>query len=83
MAGVTASWAHGNAVVMEQPPQEDGGVLVDFNHFGWGTQITMRPGFPRWFHIPIPTPVLLDGKRMKLIRVWLQFSQILGIGRFD
>lgn len=80
MAGLTASWVHGNAVVMEHPPQEDGGVF-DFNHFGWGSQIVMRPGFSRWFHISIPTPVLLDGTRMKLIRVFLQFSQIRGFAR--
>jgi hypothetical protein len=76
MAGFTASWVHGNAVVMELTP-DDGGVF-EFNHFGWGTQITMRPGFSRWFHISIPTPVILDGKRMKLLRVFLQFSQIRG-----
>ena len=80
MAGFTASWVHGHAVVMEQPPQEDGGVF-GFNHFGWGTQIVMRPGFARWFHIPIPTPVILDGKRMKLIRFFLQYQQIQGYAR--
>jgi hypothetical protein len=80
MAGFTASWAHGNAVVMEEPPQDDGG-LFGFNHFGWGTQIVIRPGFARWFHIPIPTPVLLDGHRMKLIRVFLQYQQIAGYAR--
>lgn len=85
MAGLTASWAHGNAVVAEQPPgyENDGGAfgfggLFSLNHFGWGTQIAMRPGFGSWFHIPIPTPVILDGKRMKLIRVFLQWSQIAG-----
>ncbi len=77
MAGFTASWVHGNAVVAEEPPADDGG-LFGFNHFGWGTQIVMRPGFARWFHIFIPTPVILDDKRMKLIRVFLQWQQIRG-----
>jgi len=77
MAGFTASWVHGNAVVAEQPAEDDGNVF-EFNHFGWGTQIVLRPGSARWFHIPIPTPVFLDGKRMKLIRVFLQWEQIRG-----
>ena len=77
MAGFTASWIHGNAVVAEALATEDGG-LFEFNHFGWGTQITMRPGFARWFHIAIPAPVILDGKRMKLHRVFLQWQQIRG-----
>lgn len=76
MAGVTASWVHGNAVVAEQPVGD--GSILGFDHFGWGTQIVMRPGSARWFHISIPTPVLLDGKRMKLIRVFLQWQQIRG-----
>lgn len=80
MAGFTASWVHGNAVVAEQPSIEDGG-LFGFNHFGWGAQIVMRPGFSRWFHIFMPTPVILDGKRMKLIRVFLQWQQIRGHAR--
>ena len=80
MAGFTASWVHGNALVAEQPPVEDGG-LLGFNHFGWGAQIVMRPGFARWFHISIPTPVFLDDKRMKLIRVFLQWQQIRGFAR--
>lgn len=77
MVAFTASWVHGNAVVAENPPAEDGG-LFGFNHFGWGTQITIRPGFARWFHITIPTPVILDDKRMKLIRVFLGYEQIAG-----
>jgi hypothetical protein len=59
---------------------EDGG-LFSFNHFGWGTQMTIRPGFARRFHISIPTPVLLDGNRMRLIRVFLQWQQIRGYPR--
>jgi hypothetical protein len=77
MTGFSASWIHGHSVVAEQPPVEDGGLFA-FNHFGWGAQITMRPGFARWFHIAIPAPVILDGQRMKLDRVFLGFQQIAG-----
>jgi len=77
MAVITASWAHGNAVVVEAP--DDIGVdIFSFVHYGWGTQICVRPGNSRWFHIPIPTPVLLGGKRVKLIRVFLQWEQKSG-----
>jgi hypothetical protein len=77
MAGFNASWVHGSALVMETPPVDDGAVSA-INHFGWGTQITMRPGDSRWFHIAIPTPVILNGVRMKLLRVFLQWQQIRG-----
>jgi len=75
MAGFTASWVHGNAVVQELTQIEDGAVL-SFVHYGWGTQIRMRPGFSRWFHIPLPTPVMLDGYRMKLIRAFIHIRHI-------
>jgi hypothetical protein len=81
MAGFTASWVHGNAVVMEQAPGGIGGSVLSFDHFGWGTQITMRPNSTSWFHIAIPTPVILDAKRMKLLRVFLQVRQIGGFPR--
>ena len=80
MAGFTASWVHGSAVIQQQSPNEDFGVFY-FNHFGWGTQIIMRPGMSHWFHIAIPTPVFLDGSRLKLIRAFLQWEQIAGYPR--
>lgn len=73
MAGFTASWVHGNAVVSEGS--------ANLVHCGWGTQIVMPPGQASWFHISIPTPVILDDKRMKLIRVFLQWQQIRGYPR--
>jgi hypothetical protein len=78
-AGFTASWVHGNAVVAEHlPPLADSSGLMDFNHFGWGTQITIRPNYSRWFHIAIPTPVIVEGTRMQLLRVFLGVRQIGG-----
>ncbi|HEY2912714.1 MAG TPA: hypothetical protein VGK21_05100 [Candidatus Angelobacter sp.] len=81
MAGFTASWVHGNAVVVEDPPADDGG-LYFFNHFGWGTQIVIGPGSSRWFHVALPTPVILDAKRLKVIRVFLQL-RIERLGSLD
>lgn len=80
MVGFTASWAHGNAVVAEEPPVNDGGLFY-FNRKGWGTVIQMRPGFSRWFHIPIPTPVWLDSRRLMLIRAFIQWRQAGGYPR--
>lgn len=77
MAGFTASWVHGTAVVMESPG-DLGSYVFEFVHFGWGTQIKVRPGHSGWYHIAIPTPVILDNRRMKLHRVFLQWRQISG-----
>lgn len=66
MAGFTASWVHGNAVVAQSSD------LFSFEKYGWGTQIVMRPGQSCWFHIPVPTPEILDGARMQLIRAFIQ-----------
>jgi hypothetical protein len=32
------------------------------------------PGKSSWFHVPLPTPVILDGNRSSLIRVFLMFE---------
>jgi hypothetical protein len=77
MAGFTASWVHGSAVVVEQQSGINDG-LFSFVHYGWGTQISVRPGSSFWFHIPIPSPVILDGHRMKLSRVFIQWQQTQG-----
>jgi hypothetical protein len=49
-----ASWVHGNAVTVETP-----GVL-DVGYYGWGGDMAIKPGAISWFHIPIPTPVIVN-----------------------
>ena len=64
---LTALWTHGNAVVPESPQQ-----LEKFARLGFGTDVTSKPGVSTmWFHVPMPTPTLLNGQRPKLKRVIL------------
>ena len=46
-----ASWVHGNAVTVENPSSLD-----RVGHFGWGGDMTIKPGQSSWFHVPLPTP---------------------------
>lgn len=65
-----ASWVHGNALTVESP-----GNLERVGHFGWGADmITRHGGQDSWFHIPLPTPVIVgEGGRTTLGRVFLLF----------
>jgi hypothetical protein len=72
-----ASWIHGNALIVQMP-----GNLVSTDHVGWGTDMKVKPGTSTWFHIPLPTPVVIDGTRSKLIRVFIMFQSDIG-GRIE
>jgi hypothetical protein len=56
-----ASWTQGNSLVVENP--EPG---VDTSHYGWGTVAKLQPGVSQWFHIPLPTPVIVNYQRSRL-----------------
>src|SRR4051812_24647459 len=88
MAQLYASWVHGSSLVpdlMGNPPLE----LVDNRPFtdvtGWrrGDGIFFRIGAKQqlWIHAPIPTPVIVEGKRATLGRV-MAFFDIQG-GQLD
>lgn len=63
-----ASWVHGNALTVESP-----GNLERVGHFGWGADmVTKRGGQDSWFHIPLPTPVIVE-TRTTLTQVFLLF----------
>jgi len=64
-----ASWTHGNSVVVENPAH-----LTSLGHFGWGTDVRVAPGKDSWFHIPIPTPVITNGVRTKIQKLFLLFD---------
>jgi hypothetical protein len=64
-----ASWVHGNAVTVENP-----GSLDRVGHFGWGGDMAIKPGQSSWFHVPLPTPVIVSDVRSKLIRVFVMFK---------
>jgi len=50
-------WTHGVNTVVEFPDR-----AVDIRHAGWGTLVEQEAGGPsdNWFHIPLPTPTVLD-----------------------
>jgi len=64
MALKAASWVHGTIVEAEFP-------VLSMIRKGWGTMFTGRPATRNWFHIPIPTPVILDDIRPPLIKVFV------------
>lgn len=76
----TAGWVHGNAVVAQSP--ESITTPNSFGHYGVGTQIVIKQGVSFWFHIPLPTPAIVDGVPMRLIRAFIQLG-IEGPGRLD
>lgn len=68
-----ASWVHGNALTVESPEN-----LTRVGHFAWGADMQIKPGKSSWFHIPIPTPVIVDDVRTTVQRVFLLFSSEWG-----
>jgi hypothetical protein len=64
-----ASWAHGNALTVESPEN-----LMRVGYLGWGAHMQVRESKSTWFHIPIPTPVIVGGKRTSINRVFLLFE---------
>jgi hypothetical protein len=70
-----ASWVHGNALTVESPQS-----LSRVGHFGWGADMLIKPGQASWFHIPLPTPVIVGDVRAALQRVFLLFKSEPGVG---
>ena len=63
-----ASWVHGNALTIESPEY-----VTRNGHFGWGSDLLLESGKSGWFHIALPTPVLV-AERTKLKTVYLLFK---------
>ncbi|MEV0612096.1 DUF6623 family protein [Nonomuraea sp. NPDC050404] len=63
---LTAMWTHGNAVIPETPH-----LLHECTRFGFGTQTKLHRGTKQWFHVAMPTPVILQGVRPRLKRVFI------------
>jgi hypothetical protein len=81
MAQLYASWVHGSAVVPDQmgnPPLEivDGRSFTDVT--GWrrgdGIFFRIKANNQLWFHVPIPTPVIVEDRRATLGRVMALFQ---------
>lgn len=63
-----AAWVHGTSVEVEYPDQ-----LSRFSKKGFYTIAEGKPGTGNWFHFALPTPVIVDGKRLKLESIILAF----------
>jgi hypothetical protein len=68
-----ASWIHGNALTVENPEN-----LNRIGHFGWGADMQVKHGKASWFHIALPTPVIVPDGRTKLTKVFLMFLSEVG-----
>ncbi|MEU7133366.1 DUF6623 family protein [Streptomyces sp. NPDC046261] len=79
MAQTFASWVPGYSVVAEgmgTPPLGSGGhPFAEVNGFrqGFGVTFRLQAGSENWFHCPLPTPVLVEGRRAGISRVMILF----------
>ena len=64
-----ASWIHGTSLSVENPEN-----MHRIGYFGWGADMLSLPGKSSWFHVPLPTPVVVGGIQSKLLRVFLLFE---------
>lgn len=48
-------WTHGVDTVVESPAH-----TTEIRHAGWGTLVRQQANTENWFHIPIPTPTVLE-----------------------
>lgn len=64
-----AIWVHGSIFKPEYPDR-----LTKVKPIGWGLEIIGRGGTDNWFHASISTPVILDGIRPKLSKVFVLFN---------
>ncbi|WP_420803467.1 DUF6623 family protein [Streptomyces naphthomycinicus] len=65
--GFHASWTHGNATIVQDPDR----LVHPPIYYGYGGEMLLQSGKDTWFHIPIPTPVMDDQGRTKLLRVFI------------
>jgi hypothetical protein len=63
-------WVHGNALTVESPEN----LQPEGQHFGWGTDIVIRPGQGSWFHVPLPVPAVVDEYPVYLKQAFLLFK---------
>jgi hypothetical protein len=64
-----ASWAHGSALNVESPEN-----LNRNGHYGWGADMSLKPGKSSWFHISVPTPVIVGDVRSQLKKIFVMFD---------
>ncbi len=63
-----ASWIHGHTGHIELSN------LAVLKPMGFHMEVNPQPGMHNWLHYGIPTPVILNGRRLKIQRVMLDFA---------
>jgi hypothetical protein len=63
-----AMWAHGTSVQIELDAN-----VESFRRYGFYTRIIGKPNTTNWYHVPIPTAVIVSGKRLSFARAMLRF----------
>ena len=63
-----ASWTHGTSLTVEFPSN-----LESITPAGFYTYLVGKPNTSNWFHFAIPTPVIIDNVRLKIICAILRF----------
>ena len=67
MAKSQASWVHGSNVEMERE-----GYFISKRRTGYGTHFKTHG--KEWFHFAIPTPVILNGQRSSLKKIFVFYK---------
>lgn len=85
MAIAFASWVHGHAGRIEHPDR-----LARIVRFGWALEITGRERQETWIHYSIPTPVIVQDRRLLANAVLIRYrvpspgdSTILSVHIYD
>lgn len=81
MPMLQAFWVHGSNVQMERE-----GYFISKRRTGYGAHLKTHG--KEWFHFAIPTPVIVDGKRSSLKKVFVFFktegtAKIIAIHIYD
>jgi hypothetical protein len=66
-----AMWTHGTSVLVEFPDR-----IQSIRRAGFFTRIVGKAGSDNWFHFAIPSPVIVDGRRLTVGPVILRFRTL-------
>jgi peptidoglycan hydrolase-like protein with peptidoglycan-binding domain len=64
-----ASWVHGTSVTVELPDN-----IESMRRFGFFTRLIGKPNTQNWFHIALPTPVIVNNDRKVIGPCMLRFQ---------